>query len=105
MTGYMALPATYGILALSAAIKTRWCSKNDISYGVYIYAFPVQILLIIFGSASLGWILNAILTFAITIGLAWLSWLYVEKPALALKDRQLLRIRRNRPAGTVAASS
>lgn len=105
MTGYMALPATYGVLALSAAIKTRWCSKNDISYGVYIYAFPVQILLIIFGSASLGWVLNAIITFVITVGLAWLSWLYVEKPALALKDRKLLPIRRNRPTDTVAASS
>lgn len=102
---YIHIPAAYGILALSAVIKTRWCSKNDISYGIYIYAFPVQILLAIFGSASLGWILNFVLTFAITIGLAWLSWLYVEKPALALKDRQLLRIRRNRPAGTVAASS
>ena len=81
------------------------CRHNDISYGVYIYAFPVQILLVIFGSESLGWVLNAIITFAITVGLAWLSWLYVEKPALALKDRKLLRIRRDRPTDTVAASS
>lgn len=65
----------------------------------------MQILLTIFGSASLGWVLNAIITFAITVGLAWLSWLYVEKPALALKDRKLLRIRRDRPTDTVAASS
>lgn len=72
---------------------------------MYIYAFPVQILLVIFGSASLGWILNSIITFVITIGLAWLSWLYVEKPALALKDRKLLPIRRNRPTDAVAASS
>lgn len=102
---YMHLPVAYGILALSAAIKTDLCRHNDISYGVYIYAFPVQIMLTIFGSASLGWVLNSIITFAITVGLAWLSWLYVEKPTLALKDRKLLRIRHNRPAGTVAASS
>ena len=75
---YMHLPVAYGILALSATIKTDVCRHNDISYGVYIYAFPVQILLTIFGSASLGWILNAIMTFAITVGLAWLSWLYIE---------------------------
>lgn len=102
---YMHLPVAYGILALSAAIKTDLCRHNDISYGVYIYAFPVQIMLTIFGSASLGWVLNAIITFVITIGLAWLSWLYVEKPALALKDRKLLRIRRDRSADAVAASS
>jgi len=102
---YMHLPVAYGILALSAAIKTDLCRHNDISYGVYIYALPVQIMLTIFGSASLGWVLNSIITFAITVGLAWLSWLYVEKPTLALKDRKLLRIRHNRPAGTVAASS
>lgn len=102
---YMHLPVAYGILALSAAIKTDMCRHNDISYGVYIYAFPVQILLTIFGSASLGWVLNAIITFVITVGLAWLSWLYVEKPALALKDRKLLPIRRNRPTDTVATSS
>ena len=102
---YMHLPVAYGILALSAAVKTDVCRHNDISYGVYIYAFPVQILLTIFGSASLGWILNAIMTFAITVGLAWLSWLYIEKPSLALKDRKLLPIRRNRPTDTVAESS
>ena len=81
------------------------CRHNDISYGVYIYAFPVQVLLTIFGSASLGWILNSIITFVITVGLAWLSWLYVEKPSLALKDRKLIRIRRNRPTDAIAASS
>lgn len=102
---YLPLPTAYGVLALSAAIKTRWCSKNDISYGVYIYAFPVQILLVIFGSASLGWVLNAILTFAITVGLAWLSWLYIEKPSLALKNRKILPIRRNRSTDAVAVSS
>ena len=102
---YMHLPVAYGILALSAAVKTDVCRHNDISYGVYIYAFPVQILLTIFGSASLGWILNAIMTFAITVGLAWLSWLYIEKPSLALKDRKLLPIRHNRPTDTVAESS
>ena len=102
---YLPLPTAHGVLALSAAIKTRWCSKNDISYGVYIYAFPVQILLVIFGSASLGWVLNAILTFAITVGLAWLSWLYVEKPSLALKNRKILPIRRNRSTDAVAVSS
>lgn len=56
---------------------------NDLSYGVYIYHA-----LIFNAFIELGWtgrpiILTAL--FAASLGLAWLSWRFVERPALRLK--------------------
>lgn len=79
----------YGILTLGVVIKTSLCHQNDISYGMYIYAWPVQVILILAGSASLGWFTNAALTIVCTLPLAWLSWMLIEKPAMNLKERGL----------------
>lgn len=60
----------------------RW---GDISYGVYIYAFPVQQLVIKYISQSP----LVVLAYAsvITMILAIASWRWVESPALKLKGR------------------
>lgn len=75
----------YGVLGLAAILKVYWGYKNDLSYGVYIYAFPVQQLLVASGTASLGIALNTFLTLVVTMGLAYLSWNFVEKPCMGLK--------------------
>jgi peptidoglycan/LPS O-acetylase OafA/YrhL len=59
-------------------------AKNDISYGVYLYGFPLQQLYFSFGVRHLlpmnPWIsLATVLPLCVALG--WLSWLYVEKPA------------------------
>ena len=59
-------------------------AKNDISYGVYLYAFPLQQLY--FSYAVKGVLpMNPWINFAavlpLSIALGWLSWLCVEKPA------------------------
>jgi peptidoglycan/LPS O-acetylase OafA/YrhL len=61
---------------------------GDYSYGVYIYAFPVQqsIAAILVGVGVPAMI---VLSSAVTIGLAMLSWHFVEQPALRLKGRTL----------------
>jgi peptidoglycan/LPS O-acetylase OafA/YrhL len=51
----------------------------DLSYGVYIYAFPLQQALAAWGQLNL---LTAVLS---VLPFAALSWFLVEKPALALK--------------------
>ncbi|WP_394780758.1 acyltransferase family protein [Undibacterium sp.] len=62
----------------------RFNDAGDYSYGVYIYAFPVQQMII----ALLPQVSPATLTMIaapMTLGLAALSWHVVEQPALKLK--------------------
>lgn len=65
-----------------------WLGKlvryGDYSYGTYIYAFPIQQTLVYLlpGIDHLSFLL---LSFAITIPVAALSWHLIEKPALSLK--------------------
>jgi len=58
---------------------------RDYSYGVYIYAFPVQQSLVqIFGS-SLGYGLTLLLAGGATLFLSVISWHLIERPSLVLK--------------------
>lgn len=61
---------------------------RDYSYGIYVYAFPVQQTFSMLGTAN-GWSFGAVvlLSCVFTLALAMLSWYWVEKPALALKSR------------------
>jgi peptidoglycan/LPS O-acetylase OafA/YrhL len=54
--------------------------RRDLSYGVYLYGFPVQQALLVCG-VSLGWAGFALLSVAIVVPLAMLSWWFVERPA------------------------
>ncbi|WP_186393279.1 MULTISPECIES: acyltransferase [unclassified Pannonibacter] len=55
---------------------------GDVSYGVYIYAWPIQQLVWWPGQ---GGITNALVSALVVIPIAYLSWRLVEKPALALR--------------------
>ncbi len=57
---------------------------GDWSYGLYLYGFPVQQVLAMFGLASAGVAAFAIASTAISLVCAGLSWFLVEKPALAI---------------------
>ncbi|MDI6630769.1 MAG: acyltransferase [Rhodococcus sp. (in: high G+C Gram-positive bacteria)] len=84
-----ALPMAYLLMVAGGALRHRWFRfRTDVSYGVYIYAFPVQQLLVIAGlGASLAVGPFALLALTCTLPLAWLSWTFVEKPSLRLKRR------------------
>jgi peptidoglycan/LPS O-acetylase OafA/YrhL len=60
----------------------RW----DLSYGVYIYAFPVQQGLALLGAAMLPVAVLFPLALATTIPFAFASYVLVERPALRLKS-------------------
>src|SRR5918993_101475 len=85
--------SAYGViwLALSPAL-TRFSfePKADLSYGAYLYGWPVQQSLHAFwpGAAAAALLAPAL---AITLAVAALSWFLVEKPALGLKARALGR--------------
>lgn len=74
--------------ALRLPSVDRW---GDFSYGLYIYAFPVQQLLVL--EVSRSPLVVLLLSTLIVLPLAILSWRYVEKPVLRLKGH-ILRGRR-----------
>lgn len=74
-----------GILCLGVVLRSRFAQKRDLSYGMYIYGWPIQQLLLIAGFGVWGITANAIATLALSFVFAFLSWTVIEKPALSLK--------------------
>jgi peptidoglycan/LPS O-acetylase OafA/YrhL len=58
----------------------------DPSYGIYIYAFPMQQTMIHLWPSIDPWVMTA-LAIPLTYVIGRVSWRYVERPALALRDR------------------
>lgn len=84
MAAWVVLP--FVVLAFGLA-RQPWLVRmhaRDYSYGIYIYAFPVQQTLVSYWPHMplFAYLLS---TFVITVALAALSWHFVEKPALKLK--------------------
>jgi peptidoglycan/LPS O-acetylase OafA/YrhL len=83
-----AVPLAYAVVVAGALIHNqRLRLRTDLSYGVYIYAFPTQQLLASCGLATLNPILFAGLSATATVPLAALSWFLIEKPSQSLKSR------------------
>ncbi|WP_093203530.1 acyltransferase family protein [Siphonobacter aquaeclarae] len=59
---------------------------GDLSYGIYIYAYPVQQVIIQYFGATMPIPLQILLAFVLVLPLAWVSWHFVEKPALRYKS-------------------
>lgn len=88
----------FAYLCLFAMARTPWLRQRpraDLSYGMYVYHWPIETLLVLAGATALtqvGYTLLAV----ICAGLAALvSWQLVEHPALARKSMAPLRIRRD----------
>lgn len=67
----------------------RVSARNDYSYGVYIYAYPVSQLLAIWGVQRWGYPAYVSLSVVATIPFAVASWWLIEKRALSLKKLEL----------------
>ncbi|MFE6052023.1 acyltransferase family protein [Kitasatospora sp. NPDC056446] len=65
---------------------TKVGAKVDLSYGVYIYAFPIQQCLALWGVNKHGYWAYTAASLALSVTAAFCSWHLVEKPALKLKD-------------------
>lgn len=83
---YFALPYLIFCLAFSDIPLLRYFTrKTDVSYGIYIYAFSIQQTLLhffVFENA----IVFFIRAYILTLVLAFLSWKFIEKPCLRLKE-------------------
>lgn len=73
IVGPLALPTA--VLGLARPGKL----PADLSYGVYIYAFPLQQMLAAYGQLNVATAILAVIPFAL------MSWFLVERPALKLK--------------------
>lgn len=59
--------------------------SGDYSYGIYLYAFPIQQTVYALVPQSHGWVPHFLLSLAATAALAAFSWHTIEKPLLRLK--------------------
>jgi peptidoglycan/LPS O-acetylase OafA/YrhL len=83
-----ALPLAYAVIVSGALIHNkRLRLRTDLSYGVYIYAFPTQQVLASLGLVFLNPLVFFLISTAATLPLAALSWFLVEKRAMSLKSR------------------
>ncbi|ORA14156.1 acyltransferase family protein [Mycobacterium arosiense] len=90
-----AIPLAYAVIVSGALVQNRRLRLHtDLSYGVYIYACPIQQLLAISGLIWLNPFAFAALSMTATLPLAAASWFLVEKPARSLKRR----LKRKSPA-------
>jgi hypothetical protein len=70
-----AIPLAYAIIVSGALIHNkRLRLRTDLSYGVYIYAFPIQQLLVIYWLGSMNPIVFAIIATIATLPLARWRW-------------------------------
>ncbi len=78
----------YILISFALLLPFSWFSKfGDFSYGIYIYAFPVQQALVHFLYPGMGVRRFMVYSFFITLTLSILSWHFIEKPALSLKKK------------------
>ena len=96
----------YGVLvfAFKAPAICRKMNGFDYSYGIYIYAFPIQQIVSLLGRAhQWSWGIVLVVSALATVLLAALSWNYVERPALRLK--RFIAALGTRPAASVARTA
>jgi peptidoglycan/LPS O-acetylase OafA/YrhL len=86
---WLGVLTVYSVLVLAYHPRAQAPSFNrggDYSYGLYVYAFPVQQLIVhlVPGLTTIELLIPA---FAVTLALAAISWHFLERPILGLKSR------------------
>ncbi len=85
--GSIAVHVAFAYVAVLVGLRLRVRWRTDLSYGTYLFAFPITQGIVAIGGASLGPIPLAALTLAITLPLAAASWHLVEAPAMRVSRR------------------
>ena len=76
------LPLAYGLLGLGGVLPLRLGVSNDLSYGTYLFAFPVQQLVTMAHPEVDRPLLHVLVSTALTLLAAAASWRLVERPAM-----------------------
>lgn len=88
------VPLAYAVLAGGVLLPWRVGARTDISYGVYVYGFPIQQVMTVLGVAQLGWTAHLVASMIVSIGAGFASWHLVEKPGMEGGRRLIDTIRR-----------
>jgi peptidoglycan/LPS O-acetylase OafA/YrhL len=85
-----AVAIAYTVL-LAARCPWRWATRfgqrRDLSYGLYLYAFPIQQCVVLAAGRDVPLALHLGVSWLLAVGFAALSWRWIESPALTLKGR------------------
>lgn len=82
----LALPAvTIWIGSQSWPVLRRAGRFGDLSYGLYLYAWPMQQVVVALMPPGSSYAALTAASLAVVLPLSWLSWRFVERPALARK--------------------
>ncbi len=85
-------------LAFQKHFVAGWYDRvGDLSYGIYIMAFPIQQLWLdivghpteYYNTMTMNPYLNMVLTLLVVLPLSWFTWHYIEEPCLRLKNIEL----------------
>ena len=74
----------------------RWTEQTDVSYGTYLYGWPIQQTLL-FLCPGIGIVVHTLASAALAILVGLASWKFVEQPALSLKKGGALGYLRRAP--------
>ena len=81
-----AVPLVYLVLWLASRLPIRVGSRVDLSYGLYLFGWPMQQFLVIAGVAAAGWWVFTAASVAAALPLAAACWFLVEKPSMRLRE-------------------
>jgi peptidoglycan/LPS O-acetylase OafA/YrhL len=85
----MALPMAYlvAFIGLCPIPKLPVYSRGDYSYGIYLYAYPLQQLLVLLFPGQLPVLVHFVLSVVAVTCVAMCSWHIVEKPILKSRKK------------------
>jgi peptidoglycan/LPS O-acetylase OafA/YrhL len=89
MDDYRALgaaPFAYLLLWAVVGLPWRWEPPADVSYGMYVYHWPVELALVHSGLGEAGRVVFTATSVLVAAVVAYASWHLVERPALRRKD-------------------
>jgi peptidoglycan/LPS O-acetylase OafA/YrhL len=96
------VPSTSYLAAFPVAYLTIWLGLmrppaipfGDLSYGVYLFHFPVEQTVMDVVPGVRSWWLLTLIALPLTTACAWLSWTLIEKPTLVRKKAILAAVDR-----------
>ncbi len=82
---YLILWVAYRVPVIAIS---RFTNRTDLSYGIYLYAWPIQSAIAFLTHRAINpWAMSGV-TLLLASGAAWVSWTIIEKPAIGLAKKR-----------------